>query len=60
MKKNLYKISIKITKDLKYEVGKYQLVDDDNPLASETLSNVFPNPVQGYLHVVVQTPFVDE
>ena len=56
----LYKVSIKITKDLKNEVSKYQLVDDDNLLASETLSDVFPNPVQGYLHVVVQIQFVGE
>ena len=55
-----YQVFIKITKDLKNEVSKYQLVDDDIALASETLSDAFPNPVRGDLHVVVQTPFVGE
>ncbi len=56
----LYKVSIQVTKNLKNEVSKYRLVEDDFLLASDILSDAFPNPVQGYLHVVVQTPFVGE
>ena len=56
----LYKVSIKVTKNLKNEVSKYRLVEDDFLLASDILSDAFPNPVQGYLHVVVQTAFVGE
>lgn len=54
----IYKVSIKVTKNLKNEVSKYQLVEDDFLLESDILSDAFPNPVQGYLHVVVQIPFV--
>jgi hypothetical protein len=36
------------------------LVDDDFLLESDILSDAFPDPVQGYLHVVVQTPSVGE
>jgi hypothetical protein len=56
----LYKVSIEITKDLKNQVSKYQLVDDDYLLESNILSEAFPEPLQGYLHVVVRIPFVGE
>jgi hypothetical protein len=55
-----YKVSIEVTKDLENEVSEYPLVDKDIPLASDKLSVCFPNPLQGYLHVVVQTPSVGE
>ena len=55
-----HKVSIKITRDLKNDVQKYQLVDDVLLLESDILSDAFPNPVQGYLHVVMQTPSVGE
>lgn len=56
----IYKFSIKITKNLKNELSKYQLVEDDYLLESDIMSDTFPNPDQGYVHVVVQTPFVGE